>query len=69
MKQRTKFLQKQEPLAETQSQAQVTREFLNADEMLRFDAAQTSVPPIIARRLQKTLPPAARPWWKNLFGG
>lgn len=69
MKQRTKLLQKQETIAEQQAQAQVAKEFSNADELLRFDAAQTNVPPTIARRLQKTLPPATRPWWKNLFGG
>jgi len=73
MKQRTKLTQKQEHVAEQQTQAHATREFSNSDELLRFDAAQTVVPPEIAERLKKTAahipPPPPRPWWKNLFGG
>jgi anaerobic selenocysteine-containing dehydrogenase len=43
-----------------------------AEEMLRYDAAQTAVPPEIARRLQKSVGdlPAPKPgWWKRLLGG
>ena len=41
------------------------------EEALRYDAAHTTVPPEIARRLQKSTgqtgaPP--RPWWKSLLG-
>ena len=72
MKQHTKLTPKLEPIAEQQSQSLAAREFSNADELLRFDAAQTSVPPEIARRLQKASaqlsPPAPSPWWKNIFG-
>jgi hypothetical protein len=71
MKQRTKLTQKQEHIAEQQAQSNTAKEFANSDELLRFDAAQTSVPPEIAQRLQKSLahiPPPPRPWWKNLFG-
>ena len=72
MKQQTKLTQKQEHVVEQNAQAHAGKEFSNADELLRFDAAQTAVPPEIARRLQKSamhLPPPPRPWWKNLFGG
>lgn len=73
MKQQTKLSQKQEQehVTEQQTQAHAAREFSNADELLRFDAAQTAVPPEIAQRLQKSAAdiPPARKWWKNLFGG
>jgi hypothetical protein len=73
MKQQTKLTQKQEHDVEQHAQAQAAKEFSNSDELLRFDAAQTTVPPEIAVRLQKTAgqipPPPARSWWKNLFGG
>jgi hypothetical protein len=74
MKQRTKLSPKQEHVAEhqTQAQANTDREFSNSDELLRFDAAQTTVPPEIAQRLKKSAaqirPPSSRPWWKNIFG-
>ncbi len=73
MKHHTKLTQKQEHVVEQQSQQQAAKEFENSDELLRFDATQVSVPPEIAQRLQKSAahikPPAARSWWKNLFGG
>ena len=72
MKQQTKLTQKQEHVAEQQAQVQATKEFSNSDELLRFDAAQTTVPPEIIGRLQKSaaqIPPPPRSWWKNLFGG
>ena len=73
MKQQTKLTQKQETVAAQQTQSNPAREFANSDELLRFDAAQTTVPPEIAVRLQKTAgqipPPPPRSWWKNLFGG
>jgi len=61
---------------EQQAGAQETRqqagqEFVSADELLRYDAAQTVVPPQIGERLKASaasLPPPRRPWWKNLFG-
>ncbi|HXI73611.1 MAG TPA: hypothetical protein VNN22_24980 [Verrucomicrobiae bacterium] len=72
MKQQTKLTQKSEQVAEQQSQQQAANEFESSDELLRFDAAQTTVPPEIAQRLQKSTahinPPTARPWWKNIFG-
>jgi hypothetical protein len=73
MKPHTKLTQKQEHVVEQQAQQETAREFESSDELLRFDAAQTAVPPEIAQRLQKSAahikPPATRPWWKNLFGG
>jgi hypothetical protein len=73
MKQQIKLTPKQEHVAEHNAQAHAAKEFSNSDELLRFDAAQTIVPPEIAVRLQKSAgqipPPPARSWWKNLFGG
>jgi len=63
--------QQQQHTAEQQAQQGIAREFATAEEMLRYDAAHTRVPPEIARRLQKTVGPAnppPRPWWRNLFG-
>lgn len=48
------------------------REFASAEEMLRFDAAQTSVPPGIAQRLRESTTELPRPkpsWWKRFIGG
>jgi len=52
------------------SASQSAQEFANADEVLRYDAAQTDVPPDVARQLQKSLSssPVKSSWWKNLFG-
>jgi hypothetical protein len=73
MKHQTKLSQKSEHVAEQQTQSNRAKEFASSDELLRFDAAHTVVPPEIARRLQKTAAeissPAARSWWKNIFGG
>lgn len=71
MKQETKLTPKQESVAEQQSKAEVTREFASSEELLRADAAQTTVPPAVEERLKKSAarlnPTAARPWWKNLL--
>jgi hypothetical protein len=75
MKQQTKLSeeqQQQQHAAEQQTQKQSAREFANAEEMLRYDAAHTTVPPDIARRLQKStvdLPGPKTAWWRRLFGG
>jgi hypothetical protein len=72
MKQESKLSQKQEPLAEQQTQAQTAREFASTEELLRADAAKTTVPPEIEERLKKSAgqlqPPPPRPWWKHLLG-
>jgi hypothetical protein len=76
MKHRSKLSPEQQH-AEQQSAAQVNqqqsaREFATAEEMLGFDASQTSVPPQIAERLKQSIaaiaPPPHRSWWQNLFG-
>ena len=74
MKHQTKLSQEQQQqhAAEHQTQQQAVREFANAEEMLRYDASQTTVPPGIAQRLQKSaadLPAPKTTWWKRLFGG
>ena len=73
MKQQSKLSQEQQQhAAELQTQQPAAREFANAEEMLRYDAAHTPVPPAIAQRLQKStseLPPPKLAWWKRLFGG
>jgi hypothetical protein len=72
MKQQTKLSQKQEHIAEQQTQSQAAKEFSNADELLRFDAAQTTVPPEVAQRLKQSaaqIPPPPRKWWGKMFGG
>jgi hypothetical protein len=73
MKHQSKFSpeQQQQHTAEQRSQQGVAREFATAEELLRYDAAHTTVPPGIARRLQKTIGQmgvAPRSWWRNLFG-
>jgi hypothetical protein len=58
--------------AENQTQSQAAREFANADELLRYDAKHTTVPPVIAQRLQKSaadLPGPKKSWWKRWLGG
>ena len=58
------------------SELQVTRntahEFASTEELLRYDAAQTDVPPGIAKRLQQStqnVPAPNRSWWQRFFGG
>lgn len=76
MKQQTKLSEEQQQSRQVgtgqQTQQQSAREFANAEEMLRYDAAHTTVPPAIAQRLQKStgnLPGPKTAWWKRLFGG
>ena len=74
MKQQSKLSQEQQQqhAAEQKTQQPAAREFANAEELLRYDAAHTPVPPAIAQRLQKStgdLPGPKTSWWKRLFGG
>lgn len=69
MKHKFTHKQEQEQQAVHQQAAShaTAREFASSDELLRFDAAHTAVPPEIAARLRKMsahLAPPARPWWK-----
>jgi hypothetical protein len=75
MKQENKFStgRHQEQAAESKAAGASTGqlEFQSAEELLRHDAAQTPVPPDIARRLSQSIAaatPPHRPWWRNLFG-
>jgi hypothetical protein len=64
--------QQQEQVTGHQSALKAGHEFASPEEMLRHDAAQTTVPPAIADRLQYSLSQTkapARSWWKLLFGG
>ncbi len=57
---------------EQQTQPSGAREFASAEELLRYDAKQTPVPPEIARRLKKStgdLPGLKASWWKRWLGG
>jgi hypothetical protein len=74
MKRQTRLTseQQQQQAAEHQTNPQSGREFATAEELLRFDAAQTIVPPAIAQRLQKSsaeLPKQKPAWWKRFLGG
>jgi hypothetical protein len=44
------------------------QEFASAEEMLQYDASQTTVPPKVALRLQRSLGPGKDSWWKRWFG-
>jgi hypothetical protein len=60
----------QEQLAAQSTQQPVTREFATTEELLRHDAAQAEVPPVIAERLSKSiegLPRPSRSWWQRMF--
>ena len=75
MKQRNKLSTEEEQQLEHASEASLAKnaalEFQSAEELLRYDAAQISVPPSIAARLGKSTselePPPPRPWWRRLF--
>ena len=74
MKRQTRLTseQQQQQAAEHQTNPQSSREFATAEEMLRFDAAQTLVPPGIEQRLQQSsaeLPKQKPSWGKRFLGG
>ena len=75
MKHQTKLTstgQHQLHAAEQQTQEKSALEFATAEELLRFDAAHTIVPPAIAQRLQQStaeLPKQKPSWWKRFLGG
>jgi hypothetical protein len=45
-------------------------EFASPEEMLRYDASQTDLPPNLAERLRESVQKEPRPrsWWQRLFG-
>lgn len=62
--------QEQEQLAEIKSSQTPPQEFTSVEEVLRHNAAQTEVPPVIAERLTKSIqniPPPERSWWQRVF--
>jgi hypothetical protein len=72
MKHRKKFeSREQQQVSENQSQQTSGREFASVEEVLRYDAKQTNVPPEIAQRLGQSLqnePRPARSWWRRWLG-
>lgn len=71
MKHQSKFSQEQQHAQAHQAQNQAGHEFASTEELLRFDAAQTTVPPEVAKRLKRTsadvTPPMKGGWFKRLF--
>jgi hypothetical protein len=71
MKRQTKLTsQEQQELSEVKSQQTSAREFASVEELLRYDAQQTAVPPVVAERLGDSvqqIPPPARSWWRRLL--
>lgn len=59
--------QKEELAAHERTKQQAAREFATAEELLRFDAAQTQVPPHIAQKLAESLKrePKSGGWWRR----
>jgi hypothetical protein len=73
MKEQNKFStgRHQEQAAASQAASAGAREFQSVEDLLRHDAAQTAVPPEIARRLSQSIAqpaPPRRPWWRKLLG-
>jgi len=71
---RLQHQQQQEQTTEQQTtnRVQAGREFASVEDLLRYDASQTTPPARIAERLQDSLkaePPPKRSWWQRLFGG
>ena len=72
MKQQSKLSQEQQNAETQQARQPAGREFASVDEIIRFDAARTVVPPEIAQRLKKSTnaePKPDRTWWRRFFGG
>ena len=62
--------QQKEETVEQTGQHQAAREFASVEEMLREDAAQTEVPPALARRVADSIarePKPPRSWWQRWF--
>jgi len=72
MKQKHKLAsEEQQQVSETQTQKTVGAEFATPEELLRHDAAQTEVPPTVAKRLDESLqnePKRTRSLWRRLTG-
>ncbi len=65
-------LRKQPHLPSEKSRVPSHREFTSVEEMLRHDAALTSVPRTVQGRIEKSVTRGSKPgrsWWKKIFGG
>jgi hypothetical protein len=63
--------EQEQQISHQESQQHSAQEFATVEAMLRHDAVQTSVPPNIAHRLQKStgqVSPSGRSWWQRWFG-
>lgn len=72
MKHQTKLSGEQQQVAAQQTESSGARDFANAEEVLRYDAKHTTVPPAVVQRLQKStgdLPGPKTSWWKRWLGG
>ena len=73
MKPHSKLTQREDTRhdAEQHTASVETREFASVEALLRHDAAQTSVPLALARKVQEAaarVPTPKRAWWRQLFG-
>jgi hypothetical protein len=71
---KSKLQHEQEQESEQTTQGQQTQqaplEFATAEEAIRHDAAQSDLPPAIAKRLRDSIarePKPAASWWKRLL--
>ncbi|MGO8698519.1 MAG: hypothetical protein ACLQVY_12455 [Limisphaerales bacterium] len=74
MKQRNKLTNKEQEQTETgqlQAGKESVLEFKSAEDLLRHDAGQVSVPPAVAVRLHESISNLPSPrrgsWWKRFF--
>ena len=70
-KSRLQQQQQQEQVEEQQQKQTTERVFETAEEVIRYDAAQTVPPASIGTRLKDSVAhePPPKPWWRRLFGG
>jgi len=66
MNHKSKLEQKQQSI---EHQQQTEHVFESPEEMLRYDAQHTEVPPAVATRLEESLAkqPPPQPWWRRWF--
>jgi hypothetical protein len=69
MKQKTNLTPSEQQAAAEEKEATV-REFASTEELLRHDAGQVEVPPIVAQRLNESIKsePKGKSWWQRLTG-
>ncbi len=72
MKQQSKLSaqQQEEQTAESRAAKAAGRQFDSVEELIRYDAGQTLVPPGIAQRLRQSMSQSEAPprsWWRRLL--